>query len=360
MKNLTLLSFSVLLAFLFSGCPINNEPKYQEGVFPYTPVNFTEVNSEFDDYNSALPVIQDNQYLYFSSNRNSAGLDFDIVGDNIHIWWDQETGLLTINDEVTYYDLGFTDSLFSIINTSANEYGPYSINYWAEDNQNHSYRYDMVTYSSDYESDSYTSKFAYFQSDGGETGTYNGPFDIHLIDSLTDAQYISFLTEEDYDVSNWDMQPEKFEKLIFNANVDGNVGIFSIDLPVNDNFIEMLKSDTVIPPVKISPVNSTSQDKCPFVNAHLMVFTSDRSGGFGGYDLYYSWYENGTWSEPVNFGEKINTEFDEFRPVTIEINGFINDLMLFSSNRPGGKGGFDLYYVGLPFKLHDVVYYLDD
>jgi hypothetical protein len=27
---------------------------------------------------------------------------------------------------------------------------------------------------------------------------------------------------------------------------------------------------------------------------------------------------------------------------------FINDLMIFSSNRPGGKGGFDLYYAGIP------------
>ena len=27
---------------------------------------------------------------------------------------------------------------------------------------------------------------------------------------------------------------------------------------------------------------------------------------------------------------------------------FNNDFMIFSSNRPGGLGGFDLYYVGIP------------
>ena len=27
--------------------------------------------------------------------------------------------------------------------------------------------------------------------------------------------------------------------------------------------------------------------------------------------------------------------------------GYENDLMVFSSNRPGGLGGYDLYYVGI-------------
>jgi len=34
----------------------------------------------------------------------------------------------------------------------------------------------------------------------------------------------------------------------------------------------------------------------------LMVFASDRAGGFGGFDLYYSRLQNGKWSAPVNFG----------------------------------------------------------
>ena len=57
---------------------------------------------------------------------------------------------------------------------------------------------------------------------------------------------------------------------------------------------------------------------------------------------------DGTWSEPMNFGKEINTSSDEFRPVIAEINEFDNRLMVFSSNRPGGMGGFDLYYLGIP------------
>ncbi|PWJ57501.1 WD40 repeat protein [Dyadobacter jejuensis] len=79
-----------------------------------------------------------------------------------------------------------------------------------------------------------------------------------------------------------------------------------------------------------------------------MVFASNRAGGYGGYDLYYSTLTGGKWSEPVNFGATINTEFDEFRPILIDAGVSWNQNMLvFSSNRAGGKGGFDLYFAGV-------------
>ena len=358
MKNIFAFVIFGLLTIVFAGCPIiPNNPKYDEGVFSETPVNFTEVNSEYDDYNSALPVIQHKQYLIFSSNRNSQGENFDIVGDNLNIWWDMETGLLTIDNKPSYYETKFFDTLQSMINTTGNEFGPYSLNYGINYNNSNYAMINLVTYSSNYESNNYQSKFVYHKSDGsGIDGTYYGPFDISIIDSTYELQYISFFSEQIDDINLWDLDPLNFEQMIFNTSSNGNTGIYSLNLPESDNFIEMLKNDTIINPVLITEVNSTAEDKCPFVNTRLMVFTSNREGGFGGYDLYYSWYENGKWSAPVNFGEDINTEYDEFRPVTIEVTGFINDLMIFSSNRPGGKGGYDLYYVGLPFKVRDLIY----
>ena len=74
-----------------------------------------------------------------------------------------------------------------------------------------------------------------------------------------------------------------------------------------------------------------------------MVFTSNRPGGLGGYDLYYSVFRNGKWSSPVNLGPRINTASDEYRPIIGYDPDFTNQFMMFSSNRPGGKGGFDLY-----------------
>ena len=354
MKDILAFFIIGLLTIVFAGCPIiHNNPKYDEGVFPLTPVNFTEINSEYDDYNMALPVINNSQYLYFSSNRNSQGENFDIVGDKLNILWDMETGILTINNANHYYYIDYIDTLFNMINTIDNEFGPYALNYWTSENQSNYLKYNLVTYSSNFDTTNYKSKFTYFESEGSETGTFHGPFDIHMINQLTNAQYISFFSEEIDDISYWELNPLNFDQMIFNARIDERTGIYKVVLPESDNFIEMLKNDTTINPILISEVNSTSEDKCPYINARLMVFTSNREGGFGGYDLYYSWYENGTWSAPVNFGQEINTEYDEFRPVTIEANSFVNDLMIFSSNRPGGKGGYDLYYVGLPFKVRD-------
>ena len=74
-----------------------------------------------------------------------------------------------------------------------------------------------------------------------------------------------------------------------------------------------------------------------------MVFASDREGGYGGFDLYYSVFSDEQWSQPQNFGSQINTEHDEYRPITFDFAGY--KIMIFSSNRPGGKGGFDLYSV---------------
>jgi tetratricopeptide (TPR) repeat protein len=46
----------------------------------------------------------------------------------------------------------------------------------------------------------------------------------------------------------------------------------------------------------------------------MLYFTSDRAGGFGGKDIYYSVYKNGTWSKPKNAGRQINTAGDERYP----------------------------------------------
>jgi hypothetical protein len=97
------------------------------------------------------------------------------------------------------------------------------------------------------------------------------------------------------------------------------------------------------------PIHSSEyDDKCPFIEGNLMVLVSDRPGGYGGFDLYYSTYKDGEWTTPVNFSENINTEYDEYRPIVKTYKDeFTNDFMIFSSNRAGGKDGFDLYYVGI-------------
>ena len=70
-----------------------------------------------------------------------------------------------------------------------------------------------------------------------------------------------------------------------------------------------------------------------------MYFASDVPGGFGGYDLYVSYNEDGVWSKPVNLGPEINTEGDEIYPYMDQEGYFY-----FSSDGQTGLGGFDIYY----------------
>jgi len=63
------------------------------------------------------------------------------------------------------------------------------------------------------------------------------------------------------------------------------------------------------------------------------------SKGFGNFDLYISYQTPQGWSEPINLGSQINTEFWESSP---SLSSDKNTLY-FSSDRPGGYGGKDLY-----------------
>lgn len=62
-------------------------------------------------------------------------------------------------------------------------------------------------------------------------------------------------------------------------------------------------------------------------DGRIMIFSSrDNRRSFGGYDLWYSIYDDGRWSRPVNLGNRINTDYDEVTP------SIYRDCLLFSSN----------------------------
>ena len=71
-----------------------------------------------------------------------------------------------------------------------------------------------------------------------------------------------------------------------------------------------------------------------------LVFTGcNRPDGFGGCDIYISYLTSQGWSEALNIGGKINSEFWESQPC---LSSDKKDLY-FSSNRTGGLGGKDIY-----------------
>ena len=63
-------------------------------------------------------------------------------------------------------------------------------------------------------------------------------------------------------------------------------------------------------------------------DGNTLYFTSNRKGGFGGLDIYTSEkQENGSWGEPLNLGETINSRYNEETPFITD-NG---ELLYFSS-----------------------------
>jgi outer membrane protein OmpA-like peptidoglycan-associated protein len=95
-----------------------------------------------------------------------------------------------------------------------------------------------------------------------------------------------------------------------------------------------------LPPKFISPMIPEEGDVSFHIfNDSLMVFSSRRSGGFGGLDLYYSVYANGYWIPAKNFGSNINTPYDETTPYLSKDGRMI----YFSSNSTASMGGFDVF-----------------
>jgi len=71
-----------------------------------------------------------------------------------------------------------------------------------------------------------------------------------------------------------------------------------------------------------------------------LYFASDKPGGYGKFDLYKSSVnEDGSLGEPVNLGQKVNTEGQEMFPFISD-----NGTLYFSSTGHLGLGGFDVFH----------------
>jgi len=96
-------------------------------------------------------------------------------------------------------------------------------------------------------------------------------------------------------------------------------------------------------PVYINAINSKSWEASASISEDesFLVFSSDRPGGFGGTDLYYSRKKlNGEWTTPENIGGFINTKFDEDGPF-VHPDG---NKLYFSSKGHNSMGGYDIFY----------------
>ena len=92
-------------------------------------------------------------------------------------------------------------------------------------------------------------------------------------------------------------------------------------------------------PQKVPNINSPLNEAFPFIYKDILFFASNRQGGVGGFDIYYSRVDNGNYQSPALLPDPINTNYDDFSfSLTDSLKyGF------FSSNRQ--KDSLDISYL---------------
>jgi hypothetical protein len=97
-------------------------------------------------------------------------------------------------------------------------------------------------------------------------------------------------------------------------------------------------------PVKLGlNVNSSSSESsaCLSADGQILIFSSNREGGFGGLDIYKSIKsKNGVWGKAVNLGQSINTSEDDDAPF---LNFDAKTLYYSSKGHAQNMGGYDIF-----------------
>lgn len=125
---------------------------------------------------------------------------------------------------------------------------------------------------------------------------------------------------------------------------DGNQFYFSRQVrETYDIFVSNLskKNKWTVPQKLGTNINTKDNELYAFITSdrNTMLFASDKSGGYGGYDIYMSEkLANGEWGNPFNLGSDVNSQYDEICPMLMP-----DGTMYFSSNGHETMGGFDIF-----------------
>jgi peptidoglycan-associated lipoprotein len=152
---------------------------------------------------------------------------------------------------------------------------------------------------------------------------------------------------------------------------DGDKIIFSMDGPQSsgkhDLFITtyVRRSRTWDDPISLgSLINTENEELFPYwYNDTTVYFASNGHPGFGGLDIFVTYFTNGEWTKPENYGQPFNTTSDDYGIVFSPNNRNpecynSGEHGYFVSNRPGSRLD-DIYEFDvkpLQFTLSGVVY----
>jgi len=146
-------------------------------------------------------------------------------------------------------------------------------------------------------------------------------------------------------LDSWESQPTVSSDgkiIIFASNRSGGYG--KIDLYE----IKLDNGKWTNPKNLGSAINSNEHEKSPYLHTDgkTLFFSSTNFPSLGGFDIFYSRKDSlGNWQEPQNIGYPINTVADEIS-LFVSTDG---NRAYFASNQLDGIGGWDIYF----FPLHD-------
>lgn len=159
----------------------------------------------------------------------------------------------------------------------------------------------------------------------------------------TDVNSMQFLLKSD--VETFDMGPIHYAsdapicavtKHNFN---DGEKQVFSDDLELSLFLAEVNLDGSFkqLIPFPYNEVGYATGFGTLNPKGNILYFSSNRPGGHGGFDIYVSYFKNGKWTYPSNLGPQINTEGNEITPF------FDGAQLYYSTDFTTGLGGFDVF-----------------
>jgi hypothetical protein len=313
-----LLGAIVVVAAFGSGCARRGPgPSVSPPIVtpPTIPTAIAGINTKWDDFNAAKPA--NSLGLVYSTNRGSEGHDLDVFAADV-AWGPKPSA--------TGEPVRFSPALMS----SADERGPILLpaaqwtggRPWEE----------VLLFASGRE--------------GGKGGLdlyWAGPCPGNQHDCPGAPQNLAELNSAANDA--YLTLPFRGRRVLFASDRDGGYDIHEASWKDGAKYTDAPASVR-----KVAALSTDADDTAPYVaefgDRIEVVFVSKRDGGSGGYDIWCSRLEGESWAAPVNLAAGINSPGDEFRPSVFRVENA--SFLVFSSNRPGGEGGFDLYTVSYP------------